>query len=185
MVFRRTQPARRIAFPEFGGECIGKGKPHKPFRPRESGDSCYAYVRTVFLAYMDFRLRGNDTRAKAALAIRRQLLARRFAPVTRPTANPLILRGWGTWTRTKTSGVRVRCSTIKLFPKSEGGLCASRPNQARRLSRRAGADAPRLCCNFLAAARGVRTRNHNVKRPMASRAPRAAKKSLQWRGRAP
>ena len=25
MVFRRTQPARRIAFPEFGGECIGEG----------------------------------------------------------------------------------------------------------------------------------------------------------------
>lgn len=24
--------------------------------------------------------------------------------------------GWGTWTRTKTNGVRVRCSTIKLFP---------------------------------------------------------------------
>ncbi len=102
----------------------------------------------------------------------------------RAAAKLLILFGWGTWTRTKTSGVRVRCSTIKLFPKSEGGLCASRPNQARRLSRKAGADAARLCCNFLAAARGVRTRNHNVKRPMASRPPRAAKKSLQWRGRA-
>jgi hypothetical protein len=24
--------------------------------------------------------------------------------------------GWGTWIRTKTSGVRVRCSTIKLSP---------------------------------------------------------------------
>ena len=24
--------------------------------------------------------------------------------------------GWETWTRTKTNGVRVRCSTIKLFP---------------------------------------------------------------------
>lgn len=24
--------------------------------------------------------------------------------------------GWGTWIRTKTNGVRVRCSTIKLFP---------------------------------------------------------------------
>ncbi len=24
--------------------------------------------------------------------------------------------GWGTWIRTKIDGVRVRCSTIKLFP---------------------------------------------------------------------
>ena len=24
--------------------------------------------------------------------------------------------GWGTWIRTKINGVRVRCSTIKLFP---------------------------------------------------------------------
>jgi hypothetical protein len=28
--------------------------------------------------------------------------------------------GWGTWIRTKTNGVRVRCSTIKLFPKPSG-----------------------------------------------------------------
>lgn len=26
--------------------------------------------------------------------------------------------GWGTWIRTKIDGVRVRCSTIELFPKS-------------------------------------------------------------------
>ncbi len=25
-------------------------------------------------------------------------------------------RGWGTWIRTRTDGVRVRCSTVKLFP---------------------------------------------------------------------
>ena len=37
------------------------------------------YVRTVFLACMDSRLRGND----AEFAIRRQVLARTFAPVTR------------------------------------------------------------------------------------------------------
>ena len=30
--------------------------------------------------------------------------------------NGLIWSGWGTWIRTKTSGVRVRCSTLKLFP---------------------------------------------------------------------
>ena len=28
--------------------------------------------------------------------------------------------GWGTWTRTRTSGVRVRGSTINLFP--SGGM---------------------------------------------------------------
>ena len=28
----------------------------------------------------------------------------------------LLYAGWGTWIRTKTSGVRVRCSTLKLFP---------------------------------------------------------------------
>lgn len=27
------------------------------------------------------------------------------------------LHGWGTWTRTKTNGVRVRCSTLKLSPR--------------------------------------------------------------------
>ena len=26
--------------------------------------------------------------------------------------------GWDTWTRTKIYGVRVRCSTIKLYPKT-------------------------------------------------------------------
>jgi hypothetical protein len=36
------------------------------------------YVGTVFLACMDSRLRGND----AEFAIRRQVLARTFAPVT-------------------------------------------------------------------------------------------------------
>ena len=30
--------------------------------------------------------------------------------------NQGLVSGWGTWTRTKTNGVRVRCSTIKLFP---------------------------------------------------------------------
>lgn len=25
--------------------------------------------------------------------------------------------GWGTWIRTRTDGVRVRCSTVKLFPR--------------------------------------------------------------------
>lgn len=29
--------------------------------------------------------------------------------------------GWGTWTRTRTDGVRVRCSTIKLFPNTRAG----------------------------------------------------------------
>ena len=27
--------------------------------------------------------------------------------------------GWGTWIRTRTDGVRVRCSTVKLFPNGE------------------------------------------------------------------
>ncbi len=27
--------------------------------------------------------------------------------------------GWGTWIRTKIDGVRVRCSTIKLFPSTQ------------------------------------------------------------------
>ena len=44
----------------------------------------------------------------------------------------LLYAGWGTWIRTKTSGVRVRCSTLKLFPsrraaregRRSGGLIA-------------------------------------------------------------
>ena len=26
------------------------------------------------------------------------------------------INGWGTWIRTRTDGVRVRCSAVKLFP---------------------------------------------------------------------
>ncbi len=46
-------------------------------------------------------------------------------PINHPTnrAGPITKQrkirknsGWGTWIRTKTSGVRVRCSTLKLFP---------------------------------------------------------------------
>ena len=36
-----------------------------------------------------------------------------------------IFSGWGTWIRTRTDGVRVRCSTVKLFPK--------RPTARRRV----------------------------------------------------
>jgi hypothetical protein len=42
------------------------------------------YVTTVFLACMDSRLRGND----AEFPIRRQVLARTFAPVTATFAIP-------------------------------------------------------------------------------------------------
>lgn len=42
--------------------------------------------------------------------------------------NPLILLlrvlGWETWIRTKINGVRVRCSTIELFPNSRRALDA-------------------------------------------------------------
>ncbi len=48
--------------------------------------------------------------------------------------------GWGTWIRTKTSGVRVRCSTIKLFPKLHG---RSKPHVK---------SAPGECGSFCAAA---------------------------------
>ena len=43
------------------------------------------YVRTVFLACMDSRLRGND----AEFAIRRQALARTLAPLTPKGIKPL------------------------------------------------------------------------------------------------
>ena len=36
------------------------------------------------------------------------------------SAKCLILFGWGTWIRTKIDGVRVRSSTVELFPKSGG-----------------------------------------------------------------
>ncbi len=40
--------------------------------------------------------------------------------------------GWGTWIRTKIDGVRVRCSTIKLFPnKPVSPLLADFSVQAR------------------------------------------------------
>ena len=34
--------------------------------------------------------------------------------------------GWGTWIRTRTNGVRVRWSTVNLFPKVAVGRCPSR-----------------------------------------------------------
>ena len=34
----------------------------------------------------------------------------------KPKFKPFAKCGWETWIRTKTNGVRVRCSTIKLFP---------------------------------------------------------------------
>lgn len=39
--------------------------------------------------------------------------------------------GWGTWIRTKTSGVRVRCSTLKLFPSREAVIRARALNTDR------------------------------------------------------
>jgi hypothetical protein len=44
--------------------------------PRAGGDP----IKTM--KYMDSRLRGNDARAKEALATRRQVLAWTFAPIT-------------------------------------------------------------------------------------------------------
>lgn len=32
--------------------------------------------------------------------------------------------GWETWIRTKIDGVRVRCSTIELFPNGQAASCA-------------------------------------------------------------
>jgi hypothetical protein len=69
---------------------------------RESGDPCYMYVRTLFLACMDSRLRGND----AEFAIRRQVLARTFAPVTKFARKPLRGRPLSRWTRWERAGVR-------------------------------------------------------------------------------
>ena len=40
--------------------------------------------------------------------------------------NLWILIGWGTWIRTRTNGVRVRWSTVNLFPKVAVGRCPSR-----------------------------------------------------------
>lgn len=34
--------------------------------------------------------------------------------------------GWGTWIRTRTNGVRVRWSTVNLFPKAAGGVLPPR-----------------------------------------------------------
>lgn len=55
-------------------------------------------------------------------------LKRKILPsvlLTRLISNPIIREieeiGWGTWIRTKINGVRVRRSTVELFP-SRGGV---------------------------------------------------------------
>ena len=40
--------------------------------------------------------------------------------------------GWGTWIRTRTDGVRVRCSTVKLFPNNGPRSGTHVSNDARR-----------------------------------------------------
>lgn len=37
------------------------------------------------------------------------------------------MSGWGTWIRTRTDGVRVRCSTVKLFPNGVSRRSVRRP----------------------------------------------------------
>ena len=104
--------------------------------------------------------------ANPLTCLRKQLRPPTARKLAGRTICPKLRFGWGTWTRTKTSGVRVRCSTIKLFPKSAAGpsSCWS----AFRLGvRPARAAAARLCCNFFTTARGVRTGTHNVKRAAA------------------
>ena len=44
--------------------------------------------------------------------------------------NVRVFAGWGTWIRTRTDGVRVRCSTVKLFPIAKGW----RPSPRRALA---------------------------------------------------
>ena len=46
-------------------------------------------------------------------------LARSLA-LSRKNSRNVHKNGWETWTRTKIDGVRVRCSTIKLFPSMVG-----------------------------------------------------------------
>lgn len=49
--------------------------------------------------------------------------------------------GWGTWIRTRTNGVRVRGSTVNLFPKNSAAACVAR---CARLIAKARADANTL-----------------------------------------
>ena len=43
-----------------------------------------------------------------------------------------IKAGWGTWIRTKIDGVRVRSSTVELFPKGRGGAVVTPGREAVR-----------------------------------------------------
>lgn len=50
--------------------------------------------------------------------VRSQRSYSRIVALFQPRRNFNGFYGWGTWIRTKTDGVRVRCSTVKLFPSS-------------------------------------------------------------------
>lgn len=57
--------------------------------------------------------------------------------------------GWGTWIRTKIDGVRVRCSTIELFPSRQTGgrfgWCAALINKSPKIANTCFEKNPVLC----------------------------------------
>lgn len=88
---------------------------------------CKSAEGTIYSALMlGLSLRTSLTRAQRALVRRTLVLVRRPQPKQKTPMNGGFFIGWDTWTRTKICGVRVRCSTIKLYPNRMGLLYAPR-----------------------------------------------------------